>query len=148
MFGLPLNLLVFPHTWNVKMKTQSTVLKSNLQLLLHALSRSAYNENTSNPRFNWCIIHTLVGAVDWTEQTVSGEVQLGQEKMAWNVWEYFKDRQEVHLLFISLFIDWLNRSLPHQMHCGFLCSRHILAGESNMVSRKMRCLNWAWEEKK
>lgn len=45
MFGLPLNLLVFPHTWNVKIKAQSTVLKSNLQLLLHTLSRSAYDEN-------------------------------------------------------------------------------------------------------
>lgn len=44
MFGVSLNFLVFPYTLNVKLKAQSTVLKPNLRLLLHALSGSAYNE--------------------------------------------------------------------------------------------------------
>lgn len=47
----------------------------------------------------------LVGVVDRSEQTGSGEAQPGQEKMAWNARESLKDKQEFHLLLISLFID-------------------------------------------
>lgn len=127
-FGLLLNLLVFLLTWNVKLKAQSTVLKPKLQLLLHALSGSAYNKNQSNSIVNWCIIHTLVGVVDRSEQTGSGEAQPGQEKMAWNARESLKDKQEFHLLLISLIIDRLNHSSLTKIHYGFQCSRHILAG--------------------
>lgn len=103
--GLSLNLLVFLCPWNIKLKAQSTGLKPSLQLLLHALCGGVCNKNQSNPRFNWCIIHTLVGVVGRSEQTGSGEAQPEQEETAWNVRESLKDRKEFHLLLISLFMD-------------------------------------------
>lgn len=78
-----------------------------------------------------------MGVVDQSEQTVSGKAQPDQEKIAWNAREYLKVRI---ISFINFFIHSLSHSLPQQMHYGFLCSEHILAERSSMVSRRMRCL--------